>query len=173
MAIVDKIHDLTKKMTGQDGVGSDITTAINDLTAKWTQSDGKGSNIEESIANLSLNASSGGGGGYPIFTVTYVGDTPPYRTGSCNMTYGEVKNYISDYGVIVHDHKTVPCIYDYYEQREVADCYVFAVTEEIASYFFTIEDGTPMDSTVVTEAISISYGACALGNDGNLYLGNL
>lgn len=38
MAIVNKIHDLTKKMTGQDGVGSDITTAINDLTAKWTVS---------------------------------------------------------------------------------------------------------------------------------------
>lgn len=62
MAIIEKIHNLTKALTGEDGVGHDITSSINDLTTKWTGTPGTGVSIDDAIACLAENAEGGSGG---------------------------------------------------------------------------------------------------------------
>ena len=54
--IIESINALTKKLTGQDGTGSDITESINDLTKKWTGSDDRGETIAEALDVLAQHA---------------------------------------------------------------------------------------------------------------------
>lgn len=103
MAIVDKIHDLTKKLTGQDGIGSNITEAINDLTTKWTQMNGTGENIEAAITTLRINDTGGDSGiKFPTFNI---GLTPEECT--CDMTFQDLK---AVYDAEKHDDIYYPCL---------------------------------------------------------------
>ena len=103
MAIVDKIHDLTKKLTGQDGVGSNITEAINDLTTKWTEVNGTGGNINEAVTTLSQNAENGGGGGdFKVFKITINAD-PEVQGSQYYVGVEENEGYTYD-GVFVREN---------------------------------------------------------------------
>ena len=68
--IIESINALTKKLTGQDGTGSDITESINDLTKKWTGSNDRGETSAEALDVLAQHAEGGGGGGGDLSTCT-------------------------------------------------------------------------------------------------------
>lgn len=93
--IIDSINALTKKLTGQDGTGSDITESINDLTKKWTGSNDRGETIAEALDVLAQHAEGGGGGGgdYPTFTLTRSDGSP---TVTCDKTYAECTDLCKD-----------------------------------------------------------------------------